>query len=56
MSNPTNGMAPRPNIQDLMRLIPAELQNASGEEKMAYLKTLVTRSVSTSEKPMSSDT
>ncbi|GHJ87629.1 hypothetical protein NliqN6_4031 [Naganishia liquefaciens] len=44
MSNPTNGMAPRPNIQDLMRLIPAELQNASGEEKMAYLKTLVTRS------------
>ena len=46
MSNPTNGMAPRPNLQDLMRLIPAELQNASGEEKMAYLKTLVTRNVS----------
>lgn len=29
-----------------MRLIPAELQNSSVEEKMNYLKTLVARNVS----------
>lgn len=46
MSNPTSGMAARPNIDDLMRLIPAELQSASVEAKMAYLKTLVARNVS----------
>ncbi|KAJ9098343.1 hypothetical protein QFC19_006467 [Naganishia cerealis] len=37
-------MAPRPpQVQDLMRLIPPELQSASFEEKMNYLKGLVTR-------------
>lgn len=46
MSNPTSGIASRPNLQDLMRLIPAELQNSSIEEKMNYLKTLVARNVS----------
>lgn len=38
-------MTPRPQMQDLMRLLPPELQNASPEEQLSYLKGLVSRNV-----------
>lgn len=40
MSQNPNGLAPRPalSMQDFMRLLPAELQGASQQQQMEYLR------------------